>query len=95
MCEYGLVLECVDADKNVYQREGVYREEHFEQDRMEPELVRPLNLARDSGNEHEIRRAQEDCEVFESRDEKMIQKLMVDRYSSFDEEKTMTVVEII
>jgi hypothetical protein len=30
MCEYGLVLKCVDADKNVYQRQGVYREEHFD-----------------------------------------------------------------
>lgn len=82
MCEYSLVLKCVDTEKNVYQREGVYKEEHFEQDRIEPELVCSLNLARDSGNEHEIRRAQEDCDVFESRDEKMIQKLMGDRYSS-------------
>lgn len=42
MCEYGLVLKCVDADKNVYQRKGVYREEHFKQDRIGPEFVRLL-----------------------------------------------------
>jgi hypothetical protein len=62
---------------------------------MEPELVHQLNLARESGNEHRIRRAQEDCEVFESKAEKRIQRLMVDRYSFFDEDEPMTVVWII
>jgi hypothetical protein len=95
MCEYGLVLKCVDADKNVYQRKGVYVETHSKKNRIEPELVHQLDLARESGNEHNIRRAQEDCEVFESKDEKRIQRLMVDRYSFFDEDIPMIDVEII
>ncbi|KAF3002519.1 hypothetical protein E8E13_006680 [Curvularia kusanoi] len=94
--EYSLVLKCVDARKSLYRRKGVYKRT----------LARPgakhqveLMRARRSGNEDDIRKAQEeyeDCkEVLESRDEMRIRKLMIDRYSFFNEDEPKIEVEII
>ena len=98
MVEYGLVLERVDGNKNLFQRRGVYTG-YSGRDLYKVETRYRLKKALESKDEHSIRQAQEDhdscTEIFKSEDEQRIQKLFKDRYSLFNEEEPMVQVEII
>ena len=98
MVEYGLVLECVNAEKNQFKRRGVYIGYSGSGDNK-AELKDRLREALESKDEHSTRLAREvydTCtDTYESEVEQRIRKLFKDRYSLFDEDDPMIEVEII
>ncbi|KAJ4987603.1 hypothetical protein SVAN01_06916 [Stagonosporopsis vannaccii] len=98
MVEHGLVLECVDVDNNLFQRRGVYVGK-FGDDLRRVVCRLKIKEASDSKDPQRIQQAQDEYDtctkVLETRDVQEMRKLVIDRYSMFDEHEPMMEIEII